>query len=234
MHYSDWKEQFSTLFLNLDFPEDWTGVRFKSKWTINNSGGLPNTYTDDVLRRYAKNPQFLVNSVHDCEIMFSMTQTGGRLPVNGQYYDYPFIETMHYGCVGVFKLDYKDRYLNAFDKNKITYLSPIKRERENSGRCQLKGGETYVIICSCEMQGVEGDFFLSLYINQFLRDVEIKRVFHPDDKNLAKDEILPYFIPEEAEKMSSNAPAWKLELVRESLPYMMTDEDVEIDSSDIN
>ena len=56
MHYSDWKESFSTLFLNLDFPEDWTGVRFNSSWTQGNSGGLPNTNTDDVLKRYAKNP----------------------------------------------------------------------------------------------------------------------------------------------------------------------------------
>jgi len=66
---------------------------------------------------------------------------------------------------------------------------------------------------------------LSIYINQFLRDIEIKRVFHPEDKNLANDQVLPLFIPEESEKLSSSAPAWKLELVREALPYMMTDED---------
>jgi len=56
MHFSDWKENFSTLFLNIDFPEDWTGVRFRSEWTTSNSGGLPNSYTKDVLERYAKNP----------------------------------------------------------------------------------------------------------------------------------------------------------------------------------
>lgn len=33
MSYEDWREYFSTLFINLDFPEDWTGVRFKSAWT---------------------------------------------------------------------------------------------------------------------------------------------------------------------------------------------------------
>ena len=60
MHYNDWKDQFSTLFLNVDFPEDWTGVRFKSAWTKSNSGGLPNKFQKDVLERYAKNPQFLV------------------------------------------------------------------------------------------------------------------------------------------------------------------------------
>ena len=53
MHYDDWKDQFSTLFLNIDFPEDWTGVRFKSKWTKSNSGGIPNAYQKDLLERYA-------------------------------------------------------------------------------------------------------------------------------------------------------------------------------------
>ena len=33
------------------------------------------------------------------------------------------------------------------------------------------------------------------------------------------------FIPEESEKLASTAPTWKLELVRDALPYMMTDED---------
>ena len=115
--------------------------------------------------------------------------------------------------------------MHAFDKNSITYLSPIKRERENSGRCDLKGGETYVIVCSTEKKGITGEFYLSIYLNQFLRDVEIKRVFHPEDTNKANDQVLPMFIPEESEKIASTAPAWKLELVREALPYMMTDED---------
>jgi hypothetical protein len=44
MSYEDWRDNFSTLFINVDFPEDWTGVRFKSAWTLNNSGGLPAKY----------------------------------------------------------------------------------------------------------------------------------------------------------------------------------------------
>jgi hypothetical protein len=56
------------------------------------------------LERYAQNPQFFVRPAYDTEIMISMTQTGGRLPVKGQYYDYPFAETLNYGAVGVFKL----------------------------------------------------------------------------------------------------------------------------------
>jgi hypothetical protein len=50
-------------------------------------------------------------------------------------------------------------------------------------------------------------------------------VFHHDDKNANKEEILPYLIPEEAEKQVNTTPLWKIELVRDSLKFMMTDED---------
>ena len=94
MHYDDWKNYFSTLFLNNDFPEDWTGVRFQSKWT-KESGGLPAKFDKDLLAEYCNNPQFVVEPMkEDCQIVFSMTQTGGRLPVGGKYFDYPFIETL--------------------------------------------------------------------------------------------------------------------------------------------
>jgi hypothetical protein len=116
--------------------------------------------------------------------MFSLQQHGGRLPLKGQYYEYPFAETLVYANVAVFKLKNKNvKYLEAFDKESITYLSPIKRERENSGRCDLKAGQAYVIVCSTEIQGIKGEFHLSLYFDQFLRDVDVKRVFHPEDKN---------------------------------------------------
>ena len=104
-------------------------------------------------------------------------------------------------------------------------MSPIKRERENSGRCKLEANCSYVIVCSTELAGTLGEFFLSIYFNQALRDMAIKRVFHPNDKNMGKEQILPYFIPEEAEKLTASTPLWKIQLVKESLKYMMTDED---------
>lgn len=82
-----------------------------------------------------------------------------------------------------------------------------------------------MIVCSTEKPKKRGKFFLSVYFNQALRDVDIKRVFHPEDINSAKDEVLPYFIPEEAEKLVTQTPVWKIKLVKEALPYMMTDED---------
>lgn len=91
MLFEDWRDNFSTLFLNLDFPEDWTGVRFKSKWTKSNAAGLPANYTMDARQKYARNPQFFIRPAYDTEIMISMTQTGGRLPIQpGVYSTYPF------------------------------------------------------------------------------------------------------------------------------------------------
>ena len=58
--YEEWKDIFSALFLNLDFPDHWTGVRFKSAWTKSNSGGLPSAYEKPLLDQYAKNPQFIL------------------------------------------------------------------------------------------------------------------------------------------------------------------------------
>ena len=67
---------------------------------------------------------------------------------------------------------------------------------------ELEAGCTYAIVCSTELPGMTGEFFLSLYFNQAFRDVEVKRAFHPNDKNAKKESVLPIFIPEESEKMN--------------------------------
>jgi len=142
--------------------------------------------------------------------MFSLTQTGGRLPVDGNYFSYPFKETLRNGHVAVFKLDPGKTTLDAFDKDKIVYNSAIKIEKENSGRIMLKANTNYVIIPTLEIKGKTGDFFLSIYFDQFLRDVNVKRVFHANDKQAGKEEVLPTFIPEEAEKLVNQTPIWKI------------------------
>lgn len=65
-----------------------------------------------------------------------------------------------------------------------------------------------------------------------MRDVSVKRVFAETDKQCGKEEVLPYFIPEEAEKLVSQTPLWKIQLVKESLKYMMQDEDTGAVESD--
>lgn len=97
--------------------------------------------------------------------MFSLSQTGGRLPKTGQYYDYPFVETLHYANATVFEIPDQDSYLKAFDKNRLVMMTPVKRERENSGRCHLRAGKTYVIVPSTEIAKKRGQFYLSVYFD---------------------------------------------------------------------
>lgn len=102
-------------------------------------------------------------------MLVSMSQTGGRLPLKkgGQkrYYKYPFAETLNYACLAIFKVEPNASHLTEFDKNRLVYLSPVKRERENSGRVRLKGGQTYIMVPSCEVAGTLGDVFINIYIN---------------------------------------------------------------------
>jgi len=225
IHYDDWKDNFTALFVNIDFPENWTGLRFHSKWTKSNAGGLPKRYENDHLERFAKNPQFMISPEQDMEVFFSMAQIGGRLQSDSQYFTYPFSETIKYGAVSVFKLPKEEKYLSKFSKEDLVFMSPIKLEKENAGRCLLKADSNYVIVCSLEKAGSKNEFYLSVYFDQPLRNVNCKRVFHPLDKNKGKEEVLPILIPEEAEKLVNRTPLWKIQLVKESLAFMITDED---------
>ena len=83
-------------------------------------------------------------------------------------------------------------------------------------------------MCSLENPRARNEFHLSVYFSDMMRNVSIKRVFHPDDKNKGKEIIWPTFIAEESEKTFKNTPLWKIALVKESLKFMMTDEDTQV------
>jgi hypothetical protein len=240
IRYREWRDIFSTLFINNDFADNWTGVRFNSSWTKFACGGIPHRATVPEFEKFANNPQFLIQPTKDSEIMLSLQQPGGRLPEirdsrdRKKYYEYPFAETLNYATVLIFRLpsNYNKRYIEKFEKKDLVYVSPIKRERENTGRVSLKEGETYIVVPATEKPGKLGEFFLSIYVNQSMRDVEIKRVFHPNDMNSGKEEVLPVFIPEEAEKVCNRATSWKIQLVKESLKYVITDNERDAYESD--
>jgi hypothetical protein len=73
MRFADWRDNFSSLFVNIDFPDRWTGVRFKTAWTKAACGGLPTSMEREVLEKYAQNPQILIKPAKETELMFSMT-----------------------------------------------------------------------------------------------------------------------------------------------------------------
>jgi hypothetical protein len=56
MCYSDWRTIFNHVFVCVDFPDSWNGVRFKYEWKLSNSGGTPSPMTEDNMKKWAKNP----------------------------------------------------------------------------------------------------------------------------------------------------------------------------------
>jgi hypothetical protein len=72
-------------------------------------------------------------------------------------------------CVALWELPDgtgEEGYLETFNKEQLRLMTPIKIEKENSGRTNLKAGKTYVIIPSLEIKGGKGDFFVNVYFNQ--------------------------------------------------------------------
>ena len=66
------------------------------------------------------------------------------------------------------------------------------------------------MVPSTEIVGKRGTFYFSIYFNQPLRNVEVRRVFHPQDQNTKRDPVLPALIAEEVEKKTRQVPAWKV------------------------
>lgn len=41
MEYNEWCEYYNNLFVCLNFPDEWAGIRFKGNWNEFNCGGTP-------------------------------------------------------------------------------------------------------------------------------------------------------------------------------------------------
>jgi hypothetical protein len=49
------------MYVCVDFPEQWNGIRYKGSWDIDSSGGIPEPMKDEKARvRWASNPQFCI------------------------------------------------------------------------------------------------------------------------------------------------------------------------------
>ena len=59
--------------------------------------------TEENLRRWAKNPMFLVSPRKPCEVFISLAQPDGRMKQpNGEYLKFPYVELIHTACFTVY------------------------------------------------------------------------------------------------------------------------------------
>jgi calpain len=61
MSYDDFSAIFNNMYICIDFPEQWNGIRYKGAWEKDNSGGIPEPIKDEKAKKnWAMNPQFCI------------------------------------------------------------------------------------------------------------------------------------------------------------------------------
>ena len=82
----------------------------------------------------------------------------------------------------VYELEPGKTKVEKFVMNRIRAKSIIKEAREVSVRCDMLAGKQYVIVVSTQSTEEVGKFYLSLYFDQKMRDVNVKRIDEPRTK----------------------------------------------------
>jgi hypothetical protein len=155
MCYSDFRNIFQNLFISVDFPVEWTGVRFQSCWDNTCSGGTPSPFKEPMLTQWASNPQYLleIKKVASAEVFISLAQPDGRARgSDGAYESFPFEGRIHPVCFCVMRPGTDEKMMAKFEKSKVHKVSVLKEHREVSLRMKLKKGR-YIIVPSTRSPG---------------------------------------------------------------------------------
>lgn len=110
MNYKMFRMLFNTMFVCLDFPDDWSAVRFNSKWEADCAFGKPVMKAPEKFVDFAKNPQFMIDNtinggIEELELFISLAQEDGRgQMVDGKPSKFPFGEAISKVLFVVFKL----------------------------------------------------------------------------------------------------------------------------------
>lgn len=160
MSFKDWRNLFSNLYSCVDFPDRWSGVRFKGEWTQSTAGGVPKSVNIKDAKDWAANPQYLIEAKANCEVFISLAQCDGRFK-GGVF---PYQKSINYICFAVMKLLGTENCLKQFDETNIFKLSKLKLHREVNIRTVLPAGR-YVIVPATKAAGKTGPFWLSIYFS---------------------------------------------------------------------
>jgi len=171
------------LFCCIDFPDEWSGIRFRDQWTPENSGGTPIKPDPQLMESWAKNPQFVIqlntkkfkSGKNTTKIFISLGQPDGRL-IRGL--KFPFKENINPVCFTVARLSKGEQKLSKFDPARVVKVSAVKEYREVALELELENGN-YVVVPSTQLPGQTGEFFLNIY---FECDIPEIKLFNADTK----------------------------------------------------
>ena len=212
--FVNFRDVYNRLFVAIDFPDVWNGIRFFSEWTPETTGGLPVEGTEAAMIRFAENPQFLFAPTRDCELFVSMAQPDGRVKgTDGSYDTFPFKTRLNTAMLMLVQLPKGQEKMLKYVKDQVIRTEKPTVLHELSMRHNMKAGERYVLIPAPKSKNDRGKFFLSMYFDLPMYEVDIKRLNGPNQ--------CYEFIPEEYEKMTKRVPNWKVNYVQKSIPYIL-------------
>lgn len=156
MCFSDFRRIFNKLFICVNFPPDYIGIRYHGKWTKTESGGLPINNTKKEYEDFANNPQYYLEKENDGTVFISLLQNDGRLTGT----KFPFPNAVRKACLLVFKTKNKQR---VTDLSGLIDKTLIVQRRDLNLELNLPRGE-YIIMPSTLKKGEVGDFVIEVYL----------------------------------------------------------------------
>ena len=233
MRYSDFRKVFNNFFFCQNFPPNYIGVRFYDQWTIENSGGIPQSNTQQEFEDLMKNPQYYINKRKKGKLIINLLQEDSRL------IGFKPAEFNKKVCVTLFKTKDEKRK-NTF--NDIVKMSLVIQRRDLYFEAMLDKGE-YIVMPSIYNKGDCFPFIIEFYFddelssntknNQFdfnqLKYTTIKRL----GENI-KYELINEYIASEAKLVSKNKLDFIISSFKSSLKNIKNEKNKEQKTNGIN
>ena len=156
MCFSDFRRIFNKLFICVDFPPDYIGIRYHGRWTKTETGGLPINGTQKECEDFSNNPQYYLEKENDGTVFISLLQKDGRLTGT----KFPFANVVRKACLLVFRTKNKAK---VRDLSGLIDKTLIVQRRDLNLELNLPRGE-YIIIPSTLKKGELGDFVIEVYL----------------------------------------------------------------------
>lgn len=179
MDFEDFIAEFDDLSVCVDFPPEYSGLRFASQWDQSSAGGVPFNNLPEEFESFKINPQFRVaikrkDKAALTDLFISLAQPDGRTRASMSN-PFPYRSTTNEAMLFMFKLAPGMKKLDGFDMELFVDQTPLICYRELAMNKQLENGD-YIVIPATSAAGKLGPFKLSFYFNAEKSEIEITEV----------------------------------------------------------
>jgi hypothetical protein len=182
MSYEDFLSFWHKLTFNYKFPREYSGLRFRAEWTAENSGGVPYKGTQEQAEAWKRNSQYRINlnrkDGKKTNLFVSLAQPDGRMKATAED-TFPYANYVQTVILVCCRLGKGQKVCTSMNSS-LVKMSSMKQYKEISLNLTLENGD-YVIVPSTMEEGVQGQYFLSVYFDCGQNEISITNS-ETDDK----------------------------------------------------